>query len=204
MARVSTLYFGAMSAAPPLPIGPRIAIYGPSGSGKSTLGRALGEKLGLPYVELDSIFHAHPNWVDLSTDEFRQRVREVLQANPGGWVVDGNYDHVRDLILAEADTAIWLRLPFRTVYPRLAWRTVARSFEHAELWNGNRESLRQTFLTKESMLLWGITAWKRGIAKTARALEDVPHQARVFTLRKPRSVARLLERAVLSGVNPSE
>lgn len=188
-----------MPTAPPLPIGPRIAIYGPSGSGKSTLGRALAGKLGVRCIELDSIFHAHPNWVDLDTDEFRARVTGVLEANPAGWVIDGNYDHVRDLILAQADTVIWLRLPFRIVYPRLAWRTISRSFQNAELWNGNRESLRQTFLSKDSMLLWGITAWRRGIGKTAVALAETPHHARVLTLRKPRSVARLIERATLPG-----
>ena len=186
-----------MPPVPPLPLGPRIAIYGPSGSGKSTLGRALGQKLGLPCIELDSIFHAHPNWVDLTTDEFRARVAEVLEANPAGWVIDGNYDHVRDLILAQADTVIWLRLPFRTVYPRLAWRTISRSFHGAELWNGNRESRRQTFLTRDSMLLWGITAWKPNAQKTAAALAANPHHARVFTLRKPRSVTRLIQRATL-------
>ncbi|MBA4181863.1 MAG: adenylate kinase [Anaerolinea sp.] len=186
-----------MPAAPPLPVGPRIAIYGPSGSGKSTLARTLAEKLGLPCIELDSIFHAHPNWLDLTTHGFRDRVREILEANPAGWVIDGNYDHVRDLILTQADTVIWLRLPFWTVYSRLAWRTISRSFQNAELWNGNRETLRQTFLSKDSMLLWGITAWKRGIRKTAVALAETPHHARVLTLRNPRSVARLIERATL-------
>lgn len=191
--------------APPLPLGPRIAIYGPSGSGKSTLGRALGQKLGLPYVELDSIFHAHPNWVDLDVEEFRARVTELLRTHEDGWVMDGNYDHVRELILSQADSVIWLRLPFRIVYPRLAWRTVSRSFQHAELWNGNRESLRQTFLTRDSMLIWGITAWRKTTRKTATALATVPHRARVYVMRKPRHVSRLLERAVpadsLASVN---
>lgn len=156
----------AMPAPPPLPIGPRIVIYGPSGSGKSTLGKALAARLGLPYVELDSIFHAHPNWIDLSTEEFRARVAGVLESHPDGWVIDGNYGPVRDMILPLADTAIWLRLPFRVVYPRLAWRTISRSFIGGELWNGNRETLRQTFLSKDSMLLWGLTAWRRTARKT--------------------------------------
>lgn len=187
-----------MPAPPPLPIGPRIVIYGPSGSGKSTLGKALAARLGLPYVELDSTFHAHPNWVDLSTEEFRARVAEVLESHPDGWVIDGNYGPVRDMILPLADTAIWLRLPFRVVYPRLAWRTISRSFIGGELWNGNRETLRQTFLSKESMLLWGLTAWKRTTRKTGEALTAIPNHARVITLRSTRQVERLIERAVLA------
>ena len=173
-------------------IGPHVAVYGHSGSGKSTLGRRLSEALGVPYVELDAIFHAHPNWVDLERDEFRARVSELLEANPAGWVIDGNYSAVRDLILPRADTVVWLRLPFRVVYPRLARRTVVRSFQGAELWNGNRESLRQTFLTRDSMLLWGITSWRRTIRHTRRDLQTIPHQAQVIELTSARAVQELL------------
>ena len=176
-------------------LGPKIAIYGPSGSGKSTLACMLGEKLGLPVVELDAIFHAHPNWVDLETGEFRARVAAVLLEHSEGWVIDGNYSVVRDLILGQADTAIWLRLPFRTVYRRLASRTISRAMVGAELWNGNRESLRQTFLSRDSMLWWGITSWRPASRKTREALTTVPHHARVIVLRSPRQVARLVSLA---------
>ena len=180
-------------------LGPRIAIYGPAGSGKSTLACLLGEKLGLPVVELDAIFHAHPNWVDLETGEFRARVADVLVEHSEGWVIDGNYSVVRDLILGQADTAIWLRLPFRTVYRRLASRTISRAMVGAELWNGNRESLRQTFLSRDSMLWWGITSWRPASRKTREALTTVPHHARVIVLRSPGQVARLVSLAARGG-----
>jgi len=175
-----------------IPLGPKIAIYGPSGSGKSTLARALGEKLSLPIVELDAIFHAHPNWVDLDSEEFRDRVAALLQEHPDGWIFEGNYATVRDLILAQADTVIWLRLPFPTVYRRLAWRTITRSITGGELWNGNRESLRQTFLTSDSMLWWGIKSWRPTARKTEEALATIPHQARVIVLRSAKQVGRLI------------
>ncbi len=181
-------------------LGPRIAIYGPSGSGKSTLARQLGEKLGLPVVELDAVFHAHPNWVDLEREEFRAQVTALLVKHADGWVMDGNYGMVRDLILSQADTAILLRLPFRTVYRRLAWRTLSRSIVGAELWNGNRESLRQTLLTSDSMLWWGIKSWRTTAQKTHEALRVLPHHARVITLRSPRQVARLV---TVARRNPS-
>ena len=177
-------------------LGPRIAIYGPAGSGKSTLACLLGEKLGLPVVELDAIFHAHPNWVDLGREEFRERVGTLLVEHAEGWVIDGNYHSAMpDLVLAQADTAIWLRLPFRTVYRRLASRTISRAMVGAELWNGNRESLRQTFLTSDSMLWWGIKSWRPASRKTREALTTVPHHARVIVLRSPRQVARLVSLA---------
>ena len=184
----------------PVPVGRRIAIYGPSGSGKTTLSRQLGEKFGLPVLELDSVFHAHANWVDLEPEEFRVRVTAYLAEHPEGWVMDGNYSHVRELILKQAETAIWLNLPFLTVYRRLAWRTISRSFRGAELWNGNRESLRQTFLTKDSMLWWGIHAFRPNAEKLQKWLVDERPSARVYRLRTPGQVRYLLENAVLIPV----
>lgn len=178
-----------------MPLGRKIVIFGPSGSGKSTLGRQLGAPLGLPVLELDAVFHAHPNWVDLTPDEFRAQVSGFLARHPGGWVIDGNYSDVRGIVLPLADSAIWLKLPFRTVYRRLAWRTVSRSFAGAELWNGNRESLRQTFLSKESMLVWGIHAWRRHHVKVALALRAGGHQARPYLLRTPGQVRYLVDQA---------
>jgi adenylate kinase family enzyme len=167
-------------------------VYGPSGSGKSTLSRQLGEKLGIPVLELDAVFHAYPNWVDLSRDEFRAAVASFL-AERDSWVIDGNYAHVRDLILPLADSAIWLKLPFRTVYRRLAWRTISRSFTHGELWNGNRETLRQTFLSRESMLLWGVSAWRRHHSQVRAALLEARGTKPIYVLRNPRQVRYLLD-----------
>ncbi|MCL6644731.1 MAG: (d)CMP kinase, partial [Dehalococcoidia bacterium] len=67
-----------MEAERPVPFGRRVAVYGPSGSGKSTLARALGERLGLPVVELDAVYHARSNWQDLSREEFRAAVEGLL------------------------------------------------------------------------------------------------------------------------------
>jgi len=182
----------------PVPVGRYIVIYGPSGSGKTTLSRQLGEKFGLPVLQLDAVFHAHPNWVDLSREEFRDQVCAYLAAQPDGWVIDGNYSMVRDLILPHAETAIWLKLPWRTVYPRLARRTISRAVLHAELFNGNRESLKQTFLTKDSMLWWGIHAWNKHHAGVGETLADPALTARVYRLRTPGQVRYLLENSTLA------
>ena len=147
-------------------------------------------------AELDALFHTNPNWVDASREEFRANITAFMDANPAGWVIEGNYHSmVGDLVRERTETLIWLRLPFRVVYPRLAWRTVARSFTHAELWGGNRESLKQTFLTKDSMLLWGVTSWRASPRKAQAAKLLLPRGTRVITLRSGRAVQRLLDSA---------
>ena len=176
-------------------IGRRVVVYGPSGSGKSTLARALAERLAVPVVELDAIYHGRPRWDDLSRDEFRNAVTAVLARETGGWVIEGNYGMVRDLILPLADTAVWLRLPFRTVYPRLVRRTIVRGLRRELLWGTNRESLRMAFFTRESMRLWGISHWRAGIRNTAAGLARIPHHARVIELRSPRAVRSFLAHA---------
>jgi adenylate kinase family enzyme len=182
-------------------VGRRIVIYGNSGSGKSTLGRALSARLGVPYIELDEVVHYRPNWEDRTDEDFRAQVRARLDASPEGWICDGNYRAVRDLVLPQADTAIWLRLPFPVVYWRLVSRTIPRSIRREALWHGNHESLRQTFFSKESMLLWGLTSWRRSRRSIAAALASIPHGARVIELRRPGEVEALL-REVEAGIWP--
>ena len=177
-----------------VPVGRRIVVYGPSGSGKSTLAVELGARLELPVVDLDHVYHRGPTWDDdLTTGEFRAAVVELLARYPDGWVIAGNYSMVRDLILPHAGTAIWLDLPFLTVYRRLAWRTISRAVTGEELFNGNRESLKQTFLSRDSMLLWGITAWGRHRRNMRSALNALGLIARVYVLRTPGQVRYLAQ-----------
>lgn len=178
-------------------VGPHVAVYGPSGSGKSTFARELGHRLGLPVVELDAVFHSRPNWNDLTRDEFRAAVSEILERERGGWVIEGNYATVRDLILPRADTVVRLRLPFRIVYPRLVRRTLTRGMRRELLWGVNRESLRMALLTRDSMLLWGITNWRKGTRKTTADIASIPHSARVVELHSPRAARAFLADARL-------
>ena len=173
-------------------IGRRIVVYGNSGSGKSTLARALGARLSLPAIELDAIYHARPGWDDLSREEFRERVAEVLDEHSGGWVIDGNYSVARDLVLPLAETAIWLKLPFRVVYRRLWWRTMKRLWTRELLWGSNRETFHDVFLSRESMLVWGVTHWRQTRCNLERDLATVPHSAQVVVLRSRREVEALL------------
>lgn len=175
--------------------GRKIVVYGPSGSGKSTFARTLAGELGLPHIELDAIFHNRPDWNDATTEEFRAAVHERIAANPDGWVADGNYlSMVGDLLLDAADTAIWLRLPFRVVYPRLVHRTLRRAITREQLWGTNYERWRDV-LGPQSMLVWGIRMWRPTQRRTRAWLRDAPPGVRIVVLTTPGRVARFLEDA---------
>lgn len=172
-------------------IGRRVVVFGQSGSGKTTVSARLAAALGLDHVELDSLFH-RAGWQPTPDDEFAVTVADRLAAAEAGWIVDGNYSRVRDVVMPQVDTVIWLRLPFRVVYPRLVRRTVGRTWHREALWNGNHESFRNTFLSRESMLLWGLTNWRPHVGKIEDTLRRTDHHATVIVRRSPAEVEALL------------
>lgn len=135
----------------------RVSIVGNSGSGKTTLARQLDERLEVPHVELDGIFH-QPGWQELPTAEFRARVEAV--AETPGWVIDGNYNAVRDIVWRHADTVVFLDLPRGRVMRQVTKRTLGRLLLRRELWNGNREpwSNVTSHDPNRSILAW---AWRQ-------------------------------------------
>ncbi len=57
---------------------------------------------------------------------------------------------------------MFLDYPFGLVLGRLLKRTWRRSLHQEELCNGNRETLRQSFFSRDSILIWLLrTYWKK-------------------------------------------
>lgn len=147
----------------------RISVVGNSGSGKSTVAAELAGRLGVPWLELDSIFHM-PGWTPRPVDEFRAEVDAFTSGD--GWVVDGNYSAVRELVWSRSDTVVWVDPPRATVMRRLAARTLRRMATGAELWNGNRERFRFLFTKDESILRWAWVKHDEYRERYARAAVD--------------------------------
>jgi adenylate kinase family enzyme len=177
----------------------RVSVVGTSGAGKSTFAAALAGLLGVPWLELDSVYH-QAGWTPLPVSEFRGRVA-ALTSGPC-WVIDGNYSAVRDLVWARADTVIWLDLPKRTVMRRIVFRTLLRVAGRVELWNGNREHWRNFFTLdeQESVIAW---AWKTHGSRRVRyatALADPSaSHLRVVRLRSPRAARRFLRSPIIGA-----
>lgn len=145
--------------------GRRIYICGTSGSGKSTLAAALGERLGLPHIEIDGVYHL-ADWQPRPREEFIAQIAAIISGKE--WVLDGNYRAVKDQILAACDTLVWLDYPKSLVMRRILWRTVRRIVRREVLWNGNRERFITSFLKRDSVIWW---AWSTHARRRVEADE---------------------------------
>jgi adenylate kinase family enzyme len=139
-----------------MPTPRRICVKGTSGAGKSTFAAELARRIDLPCIELDALFWG-PNWTEPNSEAFRARVCEAMAAAPQGWVIDGNYDsRLGDTVLGAAEIIVWLDVPLHLKLRRVWGRTIYRIRNGVELWNGNRESWRDAFFSRESLLVWMI------------------------------------------------
>lgn len=133
----------------------RVSVVGVAGSGKTSLAAALGERLGVPVTELDSIVWTGTDWQPVAADELRERFDQI--SNGDRWVIDGYYGELTETaIWPRADTVVWLDLPRRLVLVQAARRSVRRIVRREELWGGNRESLRDlvSWDPQRSVLRW--------------------------------------------------
>lgn len=153
----------ASAPAPPA----RVVVLGVTGSGKTTAGRRIAEGIGAKHIELDGLFHG-PNWTPAEPDEFRAKISAAI-AGVDRWVTDGNYATMTaDLLWTRADTIVWLDYPLPLSLLRLFRRTMTRAITQEALWNGNKESLREHFTSKDSLFVWAF----KSRAKQKRTLPE--------------------------------
>ncbi len=171
-------------------------MVGTTGSGKSTLAKCLADSWRIPYVELDAL-HWGPHWTEIKDEVFSSHVAHATRGD--GWVADGNYRQVRELLWPRADTVVWLDYSLFTVLRRVIWRTIRRIATQEELWSGNRERLWGGALGRNSVILWALHTHRiRRREYTALfALPSLDHGLRV-RLRSPREARRWLS-SVLEG-----
>ncbi|MFC2014543.1 adenylate kinase [Chloroflexota bacterium] len=172
-------------------LGHYIVVYGPTGSGKTTLAEQISQLIGVSHIELDEIFW-QPGWVEKPLEEFRAEVSAVLSEHTDGWVMDGNYNRVRDLTLPLADTIIWWRPPYRVAFRRLLKRTVSRCRDGTLLWGTNYESWRKAFLSSDSLIIYQAAHW-RAYGRIGKNFEEIPHRAKIIEFHSQKEIDAFLE-----------
>jgi adenylate kinase family enzyme len=130
----------------------RILIVGSCGSGKSTSAYKLSAKSGISHIELDDLFWL-PDWKNIGKVTLSHIVQEKIDSSYS-WIISGNYSEVQPVILAKADTVIWLDYSFLIIFSRLLYRTLKRILGKEECCNGNYETFYKTLFSKESIIFW--------------------------------------------------
>jgi adenylate kinase family enzyme len=181
----------------------RIVVIGTTSSGKSTLAKALADKFGLNFIELDAL-HWEPNWKEAEVSVFRERVENAVRAE--AWVVAGNYSKVRDLIWSRAEAVIWLDYPFHIVFWRLLTRTIRRGITQEELWNGNRESFwgHLRLWSQDSLFHWLFKTYWRRKRETPMLLARPEYEhLRSIHFKHPREAEQWLETIEADSLFPN-
>ena len=178
-----------LSQSDPLPARPqRVVVAGVSGVGKSTLALRIADVLGLPYTEIDALFHG-PEWVPRPT--FLAEVTELAAAPT--WVTEWQYTPAREVLAARADLMVWLDLGTGTTMRRVILRTAGRRARRTELWNGNVEGgLWTSFTSRDGVVRWAFAtrhAYRRRVPDLAAQRPDLD----VVWLRTQRDVDEWLE-----------
>ncbi|MEM9764363.1 MAG: DNA topology modulation protein FlaR [Pseudomonadota bacterium] len=163
----------------------RISILGGPGAGKTTLALALGNRLGLPVHQLDSVFW-QPGWVESDRAELAQRVRSITETD--AWIIEGNYSITWPDRVARGDTLIHLDI----ATPRRLWRVIRRALRHygqvrPDFAEGCAERLDPAFL--RFTIRYGGEPRQRAIA----LIEGAPPHLACHRLRGPGAARAFLE-----------
>lgn len=163
----------------------RVLVIGVSGAGKSTLAAALSQKLGLPFVPTDDLYWK-PGWQRISSEAL-QGPLDAITREPR-WVLDGNFDDLRELVWVRADTILWLDYPRYVVLPQLMRRNLGWYVSQKPVWSGNVMTLGKA--------LSGVRHSLRGYGGKRRNYPDwlgACSHAQVVRFEHPRAAERWLE-----------
>jgi energy-coupling factor transporter ATP-binding protein EcfA2 len=172
----------------------RIVIVGRTGSGKTTMARELAAALGVPHVELDSLYFG-PKFSTVPLPVLRERTIEAIAGQR--WVTDGNKKAVRDIVWPRADTIVWLDYPLVVSLWRLAKRARRRAskLQTEAAASGEKKGLPKQLLSAAKGVLTALRSHmgqRREYPKMFAAPEN-GHLA-VARLRSPRAAKRWLTR----------
>lgn len=158
-----------------------VSVVGNAGSGKSTCSKKIAEILGVPHIELDAIHHLE-HWEPISSEKFHRTLRDIT--SQPGWVIDGNYRAVvvDGPVWERADTVVWLDFPRSVVMRQILFRSMRRFFFRQELWNENRETLRNLFSWDpgKSVIRWAWTQHNEYQSRYADALNSAAYDHITF------------------------
>lgn len=126
-------------------------------------------------------------------------MRAESALSTGRWSACGNYhSKLHDLTWDRADVIVWLDLPPYVTLLRLLRRTLGRVLRREELWEGNRETFRNTFFSRDSLLVWWWRTTRWNPDRTEQRL-FASSQANTLRLRSKGEIERWLSDLAANG-----
>jgi hypothetical protein len=158
----------------------RILVAGSGGAGKSTLCREIGERLGVPYTDLDLLFFCKDQTV---RPTFISELAVLVSGSE--WITEWNIEEGRELLGSRAQFLIWIDLRrWRTT-----WRSLARSMRsrRANSTEWTEPPLYTILLNPYHGVRWSYVHHEQDRAMTSDFIRNNPGIPSI-TLRSPREV----------------
>ena len=168
----------------------RFVIIGSSSSGKTTFAKKLASKLNIAHKELDEM-NWGPSWTERTDSEFFRELREFIDQD--SWIICGNYSKAREELWKKAEVIIWLNFPLSLVLRQFFYRSLKRSLTKEILWNGNRETIRNSIFSRDSLLIWILQNFNQYKRNYIKLIEENPYHNEFIILKNHREAEKLLE-----------
>ena len=133
-----------------------------------------------------------PEWVERPKDEFKDLDGRAAAGH--AWVFDGNYSRTREIVWGRVTAIVWLNYSFTRTFYRSLNRTTRRVFSGEELFSGNRETFKQSFMSRDSILLWFLSDYHRQRREYTNLLgEERLSGKEIFIFRHPKQAQKFLQ-----------
>lgn len=147
----------------------KVFVVGTCGSGKSTFSHKLSKICHLPFYEIDDYYWL-PNWEMNSPENIFRAVSKIVLSDE--WIIAGNNSGVRDFSWPKADVIIWLDYPFLVCFWGVWMRMWSNIRHKVPICNGNYESFKRAFFSRDSILYWVLSSYRRRKKNYLRLMED--------------------------------
>ena len=133
------------------------------------------------------------NWTLRKSEELCELVAAAIATDR--WVIDGHGASAKMMIWQRATHIIWLNYPFVRVFRHMLRRTIQRAWTREVIFSGNQISLRQSFFSKDSILLYMLQNFSAKRRELRGYLDEYSElQVKVIELDTPVSLEFLLQK----------